>query len=152
MAEEISNIRVQKTLQFRTSTSKMKFFAVASVLAFAGAAVAAPSVASAEASVPAVADVSVNARDAQISLDSVLKCVDPVLDVLVTELKGLSHGQIVQIESGIQQGKPPQEVIGISTGLVHVLTDVVSCLGTGLGDLDEELKDLLLKILRALQL
>ncbi|KZZ87315.1 hypothetical protein AAP_05696 [Ascosphaera apis ARSEF 7405] len=130
----------------------MKFFAVASILALAGSAVAAPSVASVDASVPAVADVSVTARDAQLSLDSVLKCVDPVLDTLVTELKGLSHGQIVQIETGIQQGKPLEQVVGVSTGLVHVLTNVVSCLGTGLGDVDEELKDLLLKVLRALQL
>ncbi|KAI5299693.1 hypothetical protein KEM55_001867, partial [Ascosphaera atra] len=54
--------------------------------------------------------------------------------------------------TGVQQGKPLEEIVGLSTGLVHVLTNVVSCLGDGLGDVDEELKTFLLKLLKALQL
>ncbi|KAI5290628.1 hypothetical protein KEM54_000974 [Ascosphaera aggregata] len=65
-----------------------------------------------------------------------------LFDALIGELKGLSHDQIVQIETAIQQGRPPENVIGVATGLVYVVTNVVACLGNGLGDVDEELKQL----------
>ncbi|PGH00052.1 hypothetical protein AJ79_08323 [Helicocarpus griseus UAMH5409] len=118
----------------------MKFFAATALFTFIGATVAAPS--------PAPAT-SLNRR---LELDGVLACLDPVTQLVLDQIKALPQTKIDQLVKDILSGQELKHILELDAEITAGATELVSCLALGLGDVDAQIGDVLMDLLKSLHL
>ncbi|CRG84956.1 hypothetical protein PISL3812_02122 [Talaromyces islandicus] len=115
----------------------MKFFAATAIFSLLGATLAAPA--------PA-------ALERRLKVDGLLACLDPVTALAINELKSLEKTQVDKLIHDILSGEEIKSELETVGDVTHGVTQLLSCLSIGLGDVDAQLGDTVTDLLENLHL
>ncbi|QKX55902.1 uncharacterized protein TRUGW13939_03001 [Talaromyces rugulosus] len=115
----------------------MKFFATTAIFSLLGATLAAPSAAP---------------LDRRLKVDGVLACLDPTVTLVINELKSLEQTKVDKLIHDLLSGAEIKSELESVGGITQDVTQLLSCLSLGLGDVDAQLGDTVIGLLESLHL
>ncbi|KAK2739624.1 hypothetical protein FQN55_009360 [Onygenales sp. PD_40] len=120
----------------------MKFFTVTALFSLLGATMAAP----------APAPAAGNSLTRRVEIDGVLACTDPIVHLVLEQIKALPQTRIDKLLADLLSGQELKNILELDAEITEGVTELIACLSIGIGDVDAQIGDVLMDLLKDLHL